>query len=184
MTISAHHFWVKMLLSCQDPSKLKLDRSKQEILGNFVNWKMHLQNNASSMLKKMKCHRARVDHRVVVIVSLQDPVGALGVWGKLLNQGLRKITKSGSERKITNWSTLVLCLFIPVTCNAFTSRIFIFIIIRTHFQGTGQGALQDARDRGHKTSRGFCRGLRSLLLPRSALTHGPAVQIWVKIRKS
>ena len=51
----------------------------------------------ASMLKKMRCHRARVDHRVVVIVSLQDPVGALGVWGKLLNQGLRKMTKSGSE---------------------------------------------------------------------------------------
>merc|ERR1712192_184038 len=48
------HFRIKVLLSCQDPSKLKLDRSKQEI-------------------------RARVDNRVVDVVSLQDPVGALGV---------------------------------------------------------------------------------------------------------
>merc|ERR1719384_3081601 len=52
------HFRVEVLLSCQDPSKLKLDRSKQEI-------------------------RARVDDRVVVVVSLQDPVRALRVSREL-----------------------------------------------------------------------------------------------------
>ena len=157
MTISAHHFWVKMLLSCQDPSKLKLDRSKQEILGNFRNWKMHLQNSAKKEVSPCKS-------RPQSSCDSQSPGSSRSP------RGLRKITESGSERKITNWSTLVLCLFITVTCNAFTSMIFISIIIRTHFQGTGQGALRDARDRGHKPSRGFCRGLRSLSLPRSALT--------------
>merc|ERR1712210_262341 len=42
------------------------------------------------------------------------------------------------------------------------------------FQGTGQEALQDVRDRGHKPSQGLCPGFRLTSLPRSALTHGPA----------
>merc|ERR1719210_589213 len=46
------HFWVQVFFSSKDPSKLKLYSSKEEV-------------------------RARVNNRVVMVVSLQNPVGAL-----------------------------------------------------------------------------------------------------------
>merc|ERR1719325_51299 len=52
------HFWIQVFLSRKDPSKLKLYSSKEEV-------------------------RARVNNRVVVVVSLQNPVGALGVSREL-----------------------------------------------------------------------------------------------------
>ena len=85
------------MLPCQDPGKLKLDRSKKEILkfimilngavllmcGEFIDAKLVTIIIITKWKTKVSpctmTYRAGVDNGVVVVVRLQDPVGALGV---------------------------------------------------------------------------------------------------------